>query len=199
MESTVHRSFIRGAGLRRWMARPDAHPLIKAAKNLFDKIYTQKSEDHPMVMPSLDDDDDQHSEDVASAAAQSDMPRFRYRGVTYTRSKTHLGNSGVMFYPNGDLGKLPIPGLIDRIDCKGQGNIQLYIKYNLPSRLKRDPFLQWPEFGAQMWSNKYASSPSKIGLDGIASQMMWFSIDDQYCVVKAVSRVRILSTILWSC
>jgi hypothetical protein len=195
MEMTIHRSFIRGANLRRWMSRLDAPSLIRNAQSLFDKTYSRKVDDHPMAIPTVDNSNDRYEpeEELDSAPYNMDMPRLRWNGVFYTRYKTHNGNSGVMWYPEGDRSRRPVPGQIRKIECRGRGTISFVVEPLLPANLtKPDPFASWPEFRAQTWSSAHAGDV-KIELNWVASQMIWCELDDEHCVVIPVSRVRIVS------
>jgi hypothetical protein len=189
METTIHRSFIRGANLRRWMSRRDAHVLVKTAKSLFDKMYMKKADDHPMAAPIASDSDDDHSDDDHNAIAASSMPRIRLNGVTYSRSQTHVGNSGVMWRPEGGRRKLAVPGRIEKIERDKKGNVYFHVKQHCPAELPySDPFEQWPELQAKIWSTKHMTS-LRIPFECIVSQTIVCDIGDDLCVVMAIYRV----------
>lgn len=80
--------------------------------------------------------------------------RHRFNGVIYARASTHLGNSLVLFYPQGDPDSAPIPGSIKEIYSIGGKTSFAVCRYHKPALMDTDPFSQWPEFPAQIWSTK---------------------------------------------
>jgi hypothetical protein len=39
LEGTIHRAFVNGGNLRRWLSQPSCPDVVRACKKLFDKIY----------------------------------------------------------------------------------------------------------------------------------------------------------------
>ena len=124
MESTLLESFLRVGKLKRWLTKPDCPAVIKECKQLFDKVYAPKvlDSDHSNNLPvdvadnipamhtrTIPDDLHGllvHANEVIMSA------RVRHKGIVYSSSKTHLGNSLVYFYPRGNKASLPILGCI---------------------------------------------------------------------------------------
>ena len=112
MESTLLLSFLKAAKLWRWLSNPQSPPIFQEIKVVFDKIYkSTHSYDDPR------DDDSTQSLDISTLksiphdlkamlnVSQSKIylrAHIKIQGIFYTCSETHLGNSLVHFYPNGD-------------------------------------------------------------------------------------------------
>jgi len=142
MESTLLQSFLRAANLKRWLAKPDCPAVIKECKALFDKIYAPKVPDSDVGDSSLQDDvaDTEHvtgSDATLDALLQNakgkvaTRARLRHNGIIYSTSITHLGNSLVQFYPNGDTALSPVPGCIKHIFSE-RNRLYLAIQRQLP-------------------------------------------------------------------
>jgi hypothetical protein len=123
LESTFVHLFIRAAKLRRWLARDDSSPAIKECKRLFDKAYALKNN-----YTSSADGLFTETRDDADPLLASEIPRprelqllvtgqihlqarYKHRGVIYSRSSTHLGNSLILFHPDG-IETDEVPGTI---------------------------------------------------------------------------------------
>jgi hypothetical protein len=200
LEKTIHRNYIRSANLRRWLAQGSRAPVIKEIKELFDKIYVRRTEDHPMAVPM---DETMHDEEPelfgTGSAAEATPARIRYEGVMYSRRLTHKGNSNIMFYAHGDTNSLPIPGSIEKIDCSSPElgivfHVRPFLSSSYPSR---DPFAEWPLLRAQIWSTALgASTPVPIGC--IHSQLISCNIGDNHQVIIPVSHVRAFLPLFYS-
>lgn len=159
----MHRAFLRAANLKRWLSRAaNKSDSIQRCKALFDKIYGTKSDNHhdeELVLADEDCTNREENEDTpvdlkahVTSSFVALHARFRYKGVVYARSSTHLGNSLVLFYPGGNINSPPIPGSIQYIYTVGGKTTFAVQRYHKPALDEPDPFAQWPEFRAQIWS-----------------------------------------------
>ncbi|KAG2126385.1 uncharacterized protein EDB93DRAFT_1066353, partial [Suillus bovinus] len=88
-------------------------PAIQECKVLFDRMYAPKSTtslDKELAEDPLDDSAILHA-------------RLRFDGIIYSRASTHVGNSQVLFYPQGDRLSSPVPGSIQHIYAMPTGEL----------------------------------------------------------------------------
>lgn len=200
MESTLLQSFLRAANLKRWLAKPDCPAVIKECKALFDKIYAPKVPDSDVGDSSLQDDvaDTEH---VAGSDATLDAllqdrkgkvitrARLRHNGIIYSTSTTHLGNSLVQFYPNGDTALSPVPGCIKYIFSE-RDKLYLGVQRQLPLDSPiSDPFALYPQFPAKMYSSHISPSLERVEVGWIYSHYARWEMPAERAVVLSLSRV----------
>lgn len=209
MESTLLLSFLKAAKLRRWLSNPQSPPIFKQIKAVFDKIYQgSNSYDDPRNDPPAD----QAHLDVSTprsipkdlAAMQnvtSDekiflRARIKLQGIFYSSSETHLGNSLVHFYPNGDQREPLVPGRIKYIHSADGVHYafalqrQLLLPHN-----PLDPFAQYLHFPAKTYSSKYSSSLEYVDLDWIFCHYARWDVSPDRSVVLSLSRVSLFSSV----
>jgi hypothetical protein len=196
MESTLLESFLRAGKLKRWLAKPSCPAVIKECKQLFDKIYARKPDgDH------INDADDKISithtcatpEDLRTLLANSEevaiSARVQHQGIMYSSSKTHLGNSLVLFYPRGSRTSSPIPGCIKYIYHK-KGVAYLAICHQLPANnTTPDPFALYPHFPAKVYSMQLSESLEQVELDWVFSHYARWNFSREHAVVLSLNRV----------
>ena len=142
MESTLLLSFLKAAKLQRWLSNPQSPPIFKEIKVVFDKIYKST---HSYNDPR--DDDSTQSLDISTPksiphdlkamlnVSQSKIylrACIKIQGIFYTCSETHLGNSLVHFYPNGDQCKSCVLGRIKYIHSTDRVHYALAIQQQIP-------------------------------------------------------------------
>ena len=204
MESTLLESFLRAGKLKRWLAKPDCPAVIKECKQLFDKVYAPKvpDSDHSNNLPvdvadeipamrSRTIPDDLrgllvHANEVTMSA------RVRHKGIVYSSSKTHLGNSLVYFYPRGNRASSLIPGCIKYVYHE-RDMTYLAIQRQLPaSNTVHDPFALYPHFPAKVYAARLSEPLERVELDWIFSHYARWNFSSEYAVVLSLNRVRIL-------
>lgn len=75
----------------------------------------------------------------------------KHVGVVYSQSSTHIGNSLIMFYPQGSHMSLPVPGCIKYI-YGSEGTLIFAIQWQCPLPVldtEQDPFSIYPYFPAK--------------------------------------------------
>ena len=121
MESTLLISFLKASRLQQWLSNPQSPPIFQEIKTVFDKIYKST---HSYNDPCNDDPTHQALDISTPKTILHDLKamlnvsqtkiylraHIKIQGICYTCSETHVGNSLVHFYPNGDWGKSCIPG-----------------------------------------------------------------------------------------
>jgi hypothetical protein len=204
MESTLLASFLRAGKLKRWLAKPDCPSVIKECKQLFDKIYTPKARNSERSdSDPVDESAAEEKPAVSAHPAPDDLRRLlanakvamsarvRHKGIVYSSSKTHLGNSLVQFYPRGDRRRSPIPGSIKYVYHEG-GVTYLAVQRQLPlDHTIQDPFASYPHFPAKMYLSHLSQSLERVELDWIYSHYARWNFSSQYAVVLSLNRVRV--------
>ena len=194
------RSFIRAAKLRRWLGKLNCPPAIKECKVLLDKASDHKTDSHE----GTNFEDKAHlaavdpPHDLLQLVKQKVIMRaqFTYNGITFTRSSTHLGNSLVHFYPNGDRSHSPIPGSIKYI-FELNGNVSIAVQRQNPaSEGILDPFRLYAHFPAKMYSHKLADDLEIIEVRWIMAHFARWPVSSDSVVVLSLSRVGLFSTLL---
>lgn len=200
MESTLLQSFLRAANLKCWLAKPDCPAVIKECKMLFDKIYAPKVPDSDAGNSSLQDDV-ANTEHITGSDATLDAllrntkgkvitrARLRHNGIIYSTSTTHLGNSLVQFYPNGDTALSPVPGCIKYIFLE-RTRFYLVIQHQLPlDSLIPDLFALYPQFPAKMYSSHVSPSLERVEVGWIYSHYARWELSAEHAVVLSLNHV----------
>lgn len=141
-ESTMTMSFLRATKLRRWLSRPDCPEVVHICKEYFDKAFTPSSTLHKSTtLVSMRPVDVPDELCLLIGKRKATLQAYvHYDGATYSWSSTHLGNSLILFYPNGDFTVKPVPASITYIYHE-RNSIRLAVQRQnrLPSTFP-DPF-----------------------------------------------------------
>jgi len=176
MESTLLNSFLQGAKLRRWLARPDCPPVFKEIKCTFDKIYVPKKSDD-----SSGNDNDTGGSSTAKAVPDDlrellkttnnsvfMRARLEHSGVIYSSATTQLGNSLIHFYPDGDRNFPSVPGCIKYIYSSNGINYYFAVQRQLPVHNEsRDRFAHYLHFPAKTYSSLMSSLIERVAADWV--------------------------------
>ncbi|KAI5993442.1 hypothetical protein EDD15DRAFT_2437983 [Pisolithus albus] len=126
LEETMMLSYLKAARLRAWLSGPRCPTAVQECKILLDRAYRLTE-----VEDNFGNDPDDESVQVPTSAVPTATPEdlyhivhqrtvvlrahLRHEGVIYSRSSTHIGNSLIMFYPQGVRTSSPVPGSIKYI------------------------------------------------------------------------------------
>ena len=112
--------------------------------------------------------------------------RIKIQGICYTCSETHVGNSLVHFYPNGDQGKSCVPGRIKYIHSTDGVHYALAIQRQIPLPDDRlDPFAQYLHFPTKTYSSKH-SLLELVDLDWILGMMSILYFIAMYLLTQVI-------------
>jgi hypothetical protein len=174
LEATIHQAYIKAGKLRQWLHKPACPSIIKECKNLLEKA----------TAPKVQDDEEWGAETSYEGRLRStptdlfpllglDKTRLIFSlpvdGVRYSPSSTHVGNSLICFYSNGDVASTPVPGCIKYIYRKG-GSVFFAVQRQLPRRLEEnglDPFAQYPDFPARLYRAQLSEALEEVNLDWV--------------------------------
>jgi hypothetical protein len=177
LEQTLLNSFLKASRIKHWLARPDCPPAIKECRVLFDRYLSQNSpRDAPRPIPPV-------------VEISETPPRIQYDGLTYARSGTHLGNSLILFSPNGDTTAPPVPGQIKQISTSGN-TISFYVSryLSLGSGIV-DPFQPYIDFPIWLYSSKMNPHLELVNVSWVAGHFALCPISAETIAVVSLSRV----------
>ncbi|KAL4075053.1 hypothetical protein V8B97DRAFT_2022634 [Scleroderma yunnanense] len=132
-------SYLKGAKLCAWLSHPDCPPTIQECKILLDQIYHTHMHDHalPLNLHDLDSFDNVRVPETWNAT-------YTTGGVFYSQCSTHLRNSQIFFYPNGNQASPAVPGCLLHFAVWRQCALV---------KNTADPFAAYPHFLVKMYSS----------------------------------------------
>ncbi|KAK0483121.1 hypothetical protein EDD18DRAFT_1047902, partial [Armillaria luteobubalina] len=173
LETTMLQTFIRSANIRRWMQKHNCPELILQLKHLFDKAFTTSKGGFKIE---------------SEAKEQAEHAYYTYQGVTFSRSRTHLGGSLVLFYPTPSCSE-PVAGSIQKIVTRGNEPC-FYIRRQRPlSPSAFDPFQRYTFFSARSYSSDMSSDPEdKVHPSSVLSHVARYNYSHKRAVILNLSR-----------
>ncbi|KAF8176789.1 hypothetical protein BJ912DRAFT_857258 [Pholiota molesta] len=175
-------SFLRGVKLRHWLSRPDCPPALKKCKVVFDNAFGKRETVDAMS----------HNPDSYQSVRL--RARYTHNDTIYTRSSTHVGNSLILFYPNGNRSKKLVPGCIKYIIDEDQRKL-FAVNRQVPAPPGTvDPFRFYSHFPAVIYSTDLSPDLELISPEWVGTHYARWCMDDNRAVVLNLSRVRYLPT-----
>ncbi|KIK16134.1 hypothetical protein PISMIDRAFT_113906, partial [Pisolithus microcarpus 441] len=111
--------------------------------------------------------------------------------VIYSRSSTHVGNSLIMFYPQGVRTSLPVPGSIKYIfGSSGKLLFAVQRQSPLPVDAQPDPFAMYPHFPAKLYSSTVLKRLETIHLSWVLCHFARWEVSDGCVIVLSLCWVR---------
>lgn len=206
LEATIHRAFLRGANLRRWLCQQDCPQVVRDCKTLFEKIYHAKPDDdlhiaeiwhtqNEQVGPAVPTPDELRP--LVSAKHVQLRARYRAHKVIYARRTAHHGNSLVLFYPGGQTKMQPAPGSIEHIYSDPvDGGVRFAVRRFLPIQVNGpDPYTQWDDFPAKLWSSDQSTELEAVEVDSVRAHFACYPLSEDQIVVLDLCKVSWIS--LW--
>lgn len=197
-ESTLLRSYIKAAKLKYWLNRPSCPPVFREVKWLFDKFVSPSinanpsdgCQGHPMAstIKEVIPEDLRQLIQLRRAVLHA---RTFHEGSIYTRDSTHVGNSLILYYPDGLRNVQPIPGTIKYIFETERG-VCFAMQHHLPSDSHSDPFRHYPHFPARLFSSALTQHLTIVMPEWVVSHFARWNFSAQHIVVVSLSRVRSL-------
>jgi hypothetical protein len=194
LEATMLSTFTRSAKLKQWIARPDSPPFLKECKRYLDKAFSTTSEDSNHVADSAFRAIPAELRGVIPAGSRvATRARHLHDGVVFSRSKTHVGNSLIMYYPNGNRRDSPIPAEIENIVVGMDQKYTYVVRRQLPAPPGTvDPFAPYLHFPAKVFSSKVSSTLEVVSPHWVMTHYARWNLDRDRVVVLDLSRVRML-------
>lgn len=180
---------IKKSKIKRWLSHPDCPAFVKQCKLIFDKALGTSVEDKtpassafmstPLELKSLIPD-----ATVALLARQS------VGELMFSRKSTHVGNSLILFHPDGRKNIPATPGSIEYIIArKDQSTIFAVRRQSLAPPGTNDPFRHYPHFHASVFSSTLSPNLELVKLDWVKSHYGRWKMNDELVAVLSLSRV----------
>lgn len=119
---------------------------------------------------------------------EREVARVKHRGIMYSRSSTHTGNSLVLFHPKGNNNLPPIPASIESI--RQTGSIyELFVRRQKPALGTPDPFQKYAHFPARLYSVELDYNVERIDLEWVSAHYARYPWDDRFVAVVSLSKV----------
>jgi hypothetical protein len=117
------------------------------------------------------------------------LARFKHRGIFFTRVTTHIGNSLIEFYPNGNRTADPTPGCIQYIFTQGQMTAFAVFR-QLPAQLGTvDPYQHYPFIPAKLYSSNLSDHLEIVRLDWVVGHVARCRFSPHNVVILSLSNV----------
>lgn len=201
MEATLLHSFVKGGNLRRWLSRPNCPPVIKECKLIFDKAFSPKKASSDGSGFEMEGEFSEAGrkprsvpEDLRQLVPEQQVllqARIKLFNAFFTSVVTHVRNSLVMFYPDGNKSLSPIPASISYIYTRG--NKKLFaVRRQLPRTAQDkavDPFLKYPHFPAKLYNSKMSTNLEAVELDWVLGHYVRWNMPTGYAVVLPITKV----------
>ena len=211
MESTLLTSFFKASKIKRWLANPQNSSIMKQNKSLFDKTYSPGAFNKNSETIELMDDDDVSAKFLEASSAPKIVQqllypgktrvrlhtRFKCHGLVYSVSKTHEGNSQILYYPDGNTSSKPVIGIITFIYSeKTKSMIQPAAAVQRLAPVNGDspdPFSKYPHWPAQLYYRD-SSTYERVQPDWVHGHFARWNINTTHMVAVSLNRVSFFSS-----
>ncbi len=192
-------AFTRATSLRRWIARPECPPFLQECQAVFRQTFGGAK----LNSNALDDDIPKSAfistlhelRGIISDKSIALRARHHYDDVIFSKASAHVGNSLILFYPEGKSVEHPIPGCIKHIVVKKSKQVVYAVCEQLPApEGSKDPFRFYPHFPAKVYSSKLSTELVLVEPSWVISHFARWKIDEDRVVVLTLSRVSIITS-----
>jgi hypothetical protein len=185
-------SFVKAAKLKHWLGRPDCPEFLKECKIILDKAFGHSwaPSDPEFIAESAFRPVPEPLKGIILEPKVALRARHKFDNVFFCRSSTHVGNSLVLFYPQGNNLETPVPGSIEYIVVKPNNDIVYVVRTQLPAPSHAlNPFRFYPYFPAKIYSPGLSNQRQVIRPDWVISHYARWNLDKDRAVVLTLSRV----------
>jgi hypothetical protein len=172
LEETLLHSFLKASRLKHWLARPDCPPAIKECKILFDRLSSSTTVSKPVT------------------SGQTSPARVQHNGLSYTQSTTHLGNSLILFSPNGDTSISLVPGQIKHITTYKNITVFFVHRYLPLKSGVTDPFQAYIHIPIKLYSSQVDTKLEVVQVNWVTGHFALCSLSDEHIAVVSLSKIR---------
>ena len=182
-------TYLKAGRLKQWLARHDCPAFLKEFKTVFDRAFGKsKSSDCPAA--SAFGPVPINLEKLIQGPKVACRARHVINDIVYSRCSTHVGNSLIMFYPQGDGSISAVPGSIQEIVMYPNMDVAYIVKRQQPTTPGLDdPFSKYPHFPAKLYSCSLSPELEIVRPDWVLSHYARWAIDKVNAVVLLLSRV----------
>lgn len=195
--------------LRAWLSRPNCPTAIHECKILLDRAYgsevdVESANDDGLLLKTRVDS-------PTPTAAAPDLQRLigklsvfqrahvkHVTGVSYSRSSTHVGNSLILFYPNGNRLSAPVPGSIKYIyQAEDSFHFAVQRQRLIHGRSSiADAFSAYPHFPAKVYSSNLENMLETVRCSWVYSHYARWAVSEDAVVVLTLSKVSLTASFL---
>lgn len=193
-------AFTRATSLRRWIAKPDCPLFLQECQALFNKTFGGAK------LNTQEDDIPQSAFTPTPRELRGLIPdklialraRYHYDDVIFSKASTHVGNSLILFYPEGNSTGNPVPGSIKHVIVKTNKEVLYAVRRQLSAPVGiKDPFRFYPHFPAQVYSSSLSSELFLVKPSWVVSHYARWRMDKDRVVVLTLSRVSLNHFCRW--
>ena len=113
-----------------------------------------------------------------------------HNGTLYSRSLTHIGNSLVLYYANGDTSSEPVPALIKYIYHPCKCMFIFTVQHQLPVATQTlDPFQHYPDFPAKLYLSQLQDELELVKPEWIVAHFACWKISADHVVVLSLFKI----------
>ena len=209
-EPSIHERFIAFSKVKVWSSRPDCPEVIQECRTIYDNLYPDSADIHDAHSTSTAESEEEDGESQERVAQRSrkrtalpihlrsllpvsptiSYARHVYRGVVYSTSSCHEGNSLVLVRPSGSLSKEGVPGIIEDICLNERDEVVYAVRLYAPLRRGlRDPFRSFPDFPARAFSPELLARPCIIRPQWVVGHFARYRLRPDAIAVLSLSKV----------
>jgi hypothetical protein len=179
MEATMLKSYMRAGNFRRLLRHPQCPEALKAVKRLYSKVFgmSGSTPEYP-----------EESEDFSPSDDKANYTTQNYLGrITYSRAKTHVGNSIVLYHVAGDP-TAEFAGEIQKIKVTVDGAVFTIRRQGPLPRGVFDPFIRFPFFPARCYSSLLTNDLDTVPFRDVTAHGARFQFSRGRSVIVNLSR-----------
>lgn len=198
LEETLLYTYIHAGKLKRWLASPDCPYLLTFLRTAFDRAYGGKRTGNDIPLDDVANPPEVLTPDDLRSATKHPRVALRARmwhnGTLYSRSSTHVGNSLILYYADGDTSSEPVPGSIKYIYRPRSGTFTFAVQRQPPvATPSLDPFRHYPDFPAKLYSSKLQDELEIVKPEWVAAHFARWKMSAEHAVVLSLFRVCVFS------
>ncbi|KAG2368967.1 hypothetical protein BDR07DRAFT_1268690, partial [Suillus spraguei] len=111
---------------------------------------------------------------------------LKFDNIIYSRPSTHLGNSQILYYPQGDWTLITVPASIKYIYGTLTGELVFAAQRHLPLDPHDntiDPFSFYPDFPAKLYSTELESCLENVKVTWVVSHFARWTVSSHHTVI----------------
>ncbi len=180
---------IKKSKIKQWLSHPECPAFIKQCKNIFDKaLGTAEEEKIPAVSAFIATPRDLKYLIPDTKIAL--LARHAIGELMFSRRSTHVGNSLVLYYPEGRKDLPAVPGSIEYIIARKNLPTIFAVRQQLPAPPGTiDPFKPYAHFHASVFSATLSTDLTLVKWDWIKSHYGRWKMNDALAVILPLIRV----------
>jgi len=190
-------SYLKGAKLRSWLSRPECPTAVRECKILLDQAFRFPDGNTNVTHNGLVMTSESRWATKVSLELQVVIgwqtailcAHVKDRmGVVYSRASTHVGNSLILFYPDGNYLSKPVPASIKYIYEEEDTYIFAVQRQVALPETRLDPFAAYPHFPARQYSAALQDTLEPVLFSWVFGHYARWAVSDDTVIVVNLSR-----------